>query len=1026
MVNKYSLRPTNHHWFQVQSIIRQLGGLLLILTIMTPVSYALSFRVNISSDFPDDNPGDGICRAVDVIPSRCSLRAAVMEANANPGIDLIILPGDNANLILNREGGGNTADVGDLDIFGDVTIGTFVVPQSEFPTINAQAMNNRIFDIHPGNTVTFQNLRMTGGDATGLANAGRGGAIFVRPSNSTEVNINQVDLFANTALRGGAIHSRDARININNSLVHNNAVVEQGGAITINGETLTINQSSIYDNINFGSPGEAIYIVSTDTFGRGRAVITNSTISENDSTGIRAEGRYFLELRNTTITNNQTLGLSALAPSDNADLIIQETLFADNGGDNCELDLTGVDISGTYSIADDSSCELDLANNLVNLENVNLLLSGPQQDTLSWHHVNVPMPGSLAIDGGTPNPNSCISTDQRGNSRPVDGNDDGFLRCDVGAIEVTESSEVPLIGTAPEGIYINTFDGDESGQETLLIRPLDQPGMYSIANLEGRGHVASISLTGLISIEPFGIVGNFINPDTAQLLLPEGPVSSYQLHRLIMTDNQFVEPIGQSFPINPIHTDDWNVNQLLFELDGPDQLPFTMDPIFLDSTLAIVPAAGGTQSLRFTQTNNGLSENTFQGTMQSRRDLILQIGTPGNNNDFALQTLPHHSTSLSLNIVGRGRFTDLNTFINTQLLEFRPDDDTTFFGLDRILVQQEFVRNNPLMAGDFNNSNDIDDFDRGRIIDHYGLSEADIDYNILADLDNNSLIDIRDTTLTNNNPTTLMPINSGHSGSWFNTNRNGEGWNIALLPGGEFAIIAFFSYTPDSDQQAWIVGLGRVQNNEIHFLNLNITSGAAFGAAFDPDDVIRSRWGDLRLYFTDCNTGQISYSADNNYNHDARTIQRLTALAGLDCEQPDVVQPEQAVTRVTGSWFNPSRDGEGWVMEALSGNLVVLYWYTYGVSGDRQYWLGGVGSYDPNTSSVQFDELSTTAGGQFGDGFNADEIERINWGSATFIQSNCNNATFSFNSSLAGFGSQTYNLTRLTSHDGLVCNDIPE
>jgi len=349
---------------------------------------------------------------------------------------------------------------------------------------------------------------------------------------------------------------------------------------------------------------------------------------------------------------------------------------------------------------------------LVNLENINLLLSGPQQDTLSWHHINIPMPGSLAIDGGTPNANNCISIDQRGNNRPIDGNDNGFSRCDIGAIEVTESSAAPLVGAAPQGIYINTFEGDDSGQETILIRPLDTPGMYSIANLEGRGHVASINLNGLITIEPFGIVGNFTNTNTAQLLLPEGEVNSYRLNRLMMTDTQFAETNGQSFPVNPIHTSDWRLSELLFGIDGADQLLLTPEPIIQDSTLAITPAPGNTQSLRFTQTNEDMFESFFQGTMQSRRDFIVQIGTPGNNDSLALQTLPNNDSDLLLNIVGRGRFTDLNTFTSTQLLEIRPDDNATVFGFEQVLLQQEFIRNNPLMAGDFNSNNNIDDFDR--------------------------------------------------------------------------------------------------------------------------------------------------------------------------------------------------------------------------------------------------------------------------------------------------------------------------
>src|SRR5690606_15569304 len=106
------------------------------------------FHVNVTiQDAVDNDPGDGQYRISS--GDFCTLRAAVMEANANPGPDLIILPG-NATITLSIAGTGNSAAAGDPDSTESLTIGTFVVPDDELPVIDASALGNRIFDVRPG------------------------------------------------------------------------------------------------------------------------------------------------------------------------------------------------------------------------------------------------------------------------------------------------------------------------------------------------------------------------------------------------------------------------------------------------------------------------------------------------------------------------------------------------------------------------------------------------------------------------------------------------------------------------------------------------------------------------------------------------------------------------------------------------------------------------------------------------------------------------------------------------------------
>lgn len=88
-------------------------------------NFAQTFVVNRFEDFPDSHPGDGVCQGIFSGPGLgCSLRAAVMEANAKPGVDLIRVPA--GRYLLTRIGTEGEQDanhsIRDLDITESVTI----------------------------------------------------------------------------------------------------------------------------------------------------------------------------------------------------------------------------------------------------------------------------------------------------------------------------------------------------------------------------------------------------------------------------------------------------------------------------------------------------------------------------------------------------------------------------------------------------------------------------------------------------------------------------------------------------------------------------------------------------------------------------------------------------------------------------------------------------------------------------------------------------------------------------------------
>src|SRR3954453_5194421 len=90
-------------------------GLLLIEP--APLAHALTFTVNSTTDPPDALPGDGVC-ATDPLPGegvRCTLRAAVMEADFLGGSHAITLSAGNYVLTI-PPSGSNDASTGDLNL----------------------------------------------------------------------------------------------------------------------------------------------------------------------------------------------------------------------------------------------------------------------------------------------------------------------------------------------------------------------------------------------------------------------------------------------------------------------------------------------------------------------------------------------------------------------------------------------------------------------------------------------------------------------------------------------------------------------------------------------------------------------------------------------------------------------------------------------------------------------------------------------------------------------------------------------
>ncbi len=131
----------------------------------------------------------------------------------------------------------------------------------------------------------------------------------------------------------------------------------------------------------------------------------------------------------------------------------------------------------------------------------------------------------------------------------------------------------------------------------------------------------------------------------------------------------------------------------------------------------------------------------------------------------------------------------------------------------------------------------------------------------------------------------------------------------------------------------------------------------------------------------------------------------------------ELVSAALASGAMTGAWYDPSHDGEGWLIEVLAENRALVTWYSYDQQG-KQMWLIGVGEI--SGSIIQIDELQVTHGAVFGPDFDPDDVILNTWGSLEIEFIDCNSATFTYQS-ITGFGSGALNAIRLTNLSGLEC-----
>jgi hypothetical protein len=267
------------------------------------------------------------------------------------------------------------------------------------------------------------------------------------------------------------------------------------------------------------------------------------------------------------------------------------------------------------------------------------------------------------------------------------------------------------------------------------------------------------------------------------------------------------------------------------------------------------------------------------------------------------------------------------------------------------------------------------------------------------------------------------------NGSWFDASRNGEGVTLQYLDNGK-AILTWFTYpaadAPADEQQAWIISdLGTAEGNKLKFPITFKPRGGAFGDAFDSSRVVNERWGTIELEFRDCNNATFRYSGPPSFGAAERQFVRLSNVDQVSCAQTKALTASGAralsgLKSKSGLWYVPSRSGEGWMVEELIDDRVLVYWFTYDPQG-RQAWTIGIGTR--NGDRVDITENNITRGTRFGAAFSTSAVQVSNWGALSFQFTACNTATVTYSSSVPGYGSGTRQAVRLASIASAPCID---
>jgi predicted outer membrane repeat protein len=480
---------------RVVKLTFMLLAVLFALAVVSSAAPAASatFTVNSRGDGVDRKPGDGRCSTA---AGKCTLRAAVMEANARSGGDRITLRAGKVVLGISgtSEEAGRTGDI-------DVTDALTIRGAGSRKTIVDGHSLDRIFDVIAPASLSLSRVTLQHGNAT---KGDRGGALHsnkdtvvvienavIKQNKASVCNHNNTPVGGDDRFcgDGGGIATLGTTRLTRVTFVGNQSVSGSGGGL-VNDGLLTMNRVTLRGNkggtsagglmngakadlhnaifegnsapygggIAFGGVNEGLGVlnISDSTFTGNRAssfggaiaaggrffggpvTITNSTFAGN--TAASAGGAIATDVGSTLLITNATFsgnsavigGGLALGTKAGTATVANTILAAGKSGGNC-VSLGGTFVSSGSNLSSDMSCRFGSTGD-VNGKSPNL--APLRMNRPGSTKTQALRPGSPAIDAVL---GACPARDQRGIRRPQDGNKDGRVGCDIGAFEVASS-----------------------------------------------------------------------------------------------------------------------------------------------------------------------------------------------------------------------------------------------------------------------------------------------------------------------------------------------------------------------------------------------------------------------------------------------------------------------------------------------------------------------------------------------------------------------------------------------------------
>jgi hypothetical protein len=166
---------------------------------------------------------------------------------------------------------------------------------------------------------------------------------------------------------------------------------------------------------------------------------------------------------------------------------------------------------------------------------------------------------------------------------------------------------------------------------------------------------------------------------------------------------------------------------------------------------------------------------------------------------------------------------------------------------------------------------------------------------------------------------------------------------------------------------------------------------------------------------------------------DSFSSKDASVLQGLGDPQADfqVVQsfPDSTIAiqpALTGSWYDKYLSGQGFNIEVIANNQVVVFFYTFDPAGNN-VWLIGLGTQEnvDQDSGFATIPLYTTMNGKFPPFYDPSTITKAPWGTLSLHFSDCNSGEAAWNvdgGAAQGYTNGQMPIIRITSIPGLTCS----